>query len=80
MVAGGNLALDLHMTLDGAKAATDAAAKANAQITQAASAALSPSVKMMLQQISIKAVGPEVAVKATVPESEVLGLFSLFGP
>jgi hypothetical protein len=34
----------------------------------------------MLQQVSVKAAGPEVSVKASVPESEVLGLLSMLGP
>jgi hypothetical protein len=78
-IAGGNLAIDLHTTLDSAKAATDAAAKATTQIAQVAGTA-PPAVKTMLQQISVKSSGAEVAVKASVPEAELLGLLSLIGP
>ena len=80
-MAGGNLAIDLHTMLDSAKAATAAVARANTQIAQVAGTGqLSPGVKAMLQQISVKSSGPEVSIQATVPEAEVLGLLSLFGP
>ncbi len=80
-VAGGNLVIDLHTTLDSAKAATDAVAKANAQIAQVAAAGqLPPNVKTMLQQVSVKANGSDVSIRATVPESELLGLLSMLGP
>jgi hypothetical protein len=80
-VAGGTLGLDLHTTLDSAKAATDAVAKANAQITQMSSGGqLPPNVKALLQQVSVKSAGPDVAVKASVPEADLLGLLSLMNP
>lgn len=80
-VGGGNLVIDLHTTLESAKMATDAAAKANAQIAQMSATVQVPAnVKAMLQQVSVKATGADVAVKATVPESEVLGLLSAFVP
>jgi hypothetical protein len=79
-MAGGNLALEVHVTLDSAKAAADAVAKANAQIAQVSSGKLPANVQAMLKQISVKAAGPEVTIKATVPENEVLGLMSLIGP
>ncbi|HWU88353.1 MAG TPA: hypothetical protein VN253_13800 [Kofleriaceae bacterium] len=79
-MAGGNLGIELHVTLDSAKAAADAVAKANAQIAQVAAGNLPPNVQAMLKQISVKAAGAEVTIKATVPESEVLGLMSMIGP
>jgi hypothetical protein len=80
-VANGNLAIELHTTLDNAKVAADAVAKANAQVAQVAGAGqLPPGLKTMLQQITIKASGADVTVKASVPEAELAGLLSMFGP
>lgn len=79
-VSGGNLVIELHTTLDSAKAAAEAVAKASAQIAQVAAGPVPAAVKTMLQQVSVKATGPEVSVKASVPESEVLGLLSMLGP
>ena len=79
-MTGGKLAIDLRVTLDSAKAATDAAAKANTQIAQVSAGNLPPNVQAMLKQVSVKAAGTEVAIKATVPESELLGLMSMIGP
>ena len=80
-MAGGNLVVDLHTTLDTAKAAADAVAKANAQIAQVAGTGqVPPSIKTMLQQISIKASGPVISIKAAIPEAELVGLLSLIGP
>jgi hypothetical protein len=80
-LAGGNLVIDLHTTLDNAKVATDAVAKANAQIAQVAgSGQLPPGIQTVLKQVSVKSSGPDVVVKATVPESEVLNLLSMVGP
>jgi hypothetical protein len=79
-VAGGNLALEMHVMLDSAKAATEAVAKANAQIAQVQAGKLPPNVAAMLKQVSVKATGPEVTIKATVPENEVLSLMSLAMP
>jgi hypothetical protein len=78
-VAGGSLGLDLYTMLDSAKAASDAVAKANAQIAQVSGSA-PPSVKTLLQGVSVKSNGPEVTVKASIQEAEVLGLLSMFGP
>jgi len=79
-VAGGNLTIDLRTTLDSAKSATDAAAKATKQVAEVVSGANLPqNAKTMLQQISIKATGPEVAVKVSVPESEVFNIISQLG-
>lgn len=79
-MAGGNLVIDLHVTMDSAKAATEAAAKATTQIAQVSAGKAPPNVQAMLKQVSVKAVGAEVAIKATVPESELLGLMSMVGP
>jgi hypothetical protein len=80
-IASGHLAIELHTTLDSAKAAADAVAKANAQIAQVAGTGqVPPNVKTMLQQVSVKSSGSEITIKATVPESELLGLLSLIGP
>lgn len=80
-VAGGNLVIALHATLDSAKAAADAVAKANAQIAAVAGTAQVPAnVKTMLQGVSVKASGAEVAVRASVPEAELLGILSMLGP
>jgi hypothetical protein len=80
--AGGKLALDLRVILENAKQASDAVAKATAGISQAASAgALAPNIKAMLQQISVKAAGPEVSVKVSVPEADLIALVGSFlGP
>jgi hypothetical protein len=78
MVAGGNLAIDLHLMLDSAKAATDAAAKANGELAKRASdSSIPPSAKTMLQQITVKATGPEVTLKASIAETDLLGLVPL---
>ena len=79
-VSGGTLVIDLHTTLDSAKAAAEAVAKANAQIAQVAAGPVTDAVKTMLQQVSVKATGAEVSVRASVPEAEVLGLLSMLGP
>ena len=80
-VAGGNLAIDLHTTLDSAKAAADAVAKANAQIAQlSGTSGISPGIKTMLQQVSVKAAGPDVTVKASVSEKELLGILPMLAP
>ena len=80
-MTGGNLGLDLHTTLDSAKAATDAVTKANTQIAQVTSSAQLPAnIKTMLKQVSVKSAGPDVTVKASVPEADLLGLLSLMGP
>lgn len=79
-MGGGTLGLDLHTTLDSAKAATDAVAKANAQISQmTGSGQLPPNIQTMLKQVSVKSVGAEVTVKASVAESDLLSLLSLIG-
>lgn len=80
-LAGGNLVIDLHTTLDSAKVATDAVAKANAQIAQVAgSGQLPQGIQTVLKQVSVKSTGPDVVVKATVPETEVLSILSMVGP
>lgn len=79
-VSGGELVIELRTTLDSAKAAADAVAKANAQIAQVSAAPMSAAVKTMLQQVSVKAAGPEISIRASVPEGEVLGLLSMLGP
>ncbi|HWO23662.1 MAG TPA: hypothetical protein VNO30_33200 [Kofleriaceae bacterium] len=77
-VAGGNLTIDLHPTLDSAKAAADAVSKANGELTKlAADGSLPAGAKTMLQQISVKATGPDVTVKATIAESDLLSLLPL---
>jgi hypothetical protein len=77
-IAGTNLALDLHTALDNAKMAADAVAKATAQIAKVAGDPQLPAgVKTMLQQISVKAAGADVAIKASIPESELLNLLAL---
>jgi len=80
-VNGGTLAVDLHATLDSAKAATDAVAKANAQIVQVTSGGDMPAnVKTILQGVSVKSAGPDVTVKASAPEAELLSLLMLMNP
>jgi hypothetical protein len=80
-IAGGNLTIDLHPTLDSAKAATDAVAKANAQIAQlSGTGGLTPGLKTMLQQISVKATGPDVTVKASVAEKELMSFLPMLVP
>jgi hypothetical protein len=79
-VAGGNLVIDLHTTLDSPKAAADAVAKARDQISKVAAGPVPSAVKTMLQQVSIKAAGAEISISASVPEAEVLGMLSLLGP
>lgn len=77
-VAGGNLTIDLHTTLDSAKSAADAVTKANAQIAQlSGTGGLTPGLKTMLQQISVKATGPDLTVKASVPERELMTLLPM---
>jgi hypothetical protein len=81
MLSGGNLVIDLHTTLDSAKAAAGAVAKANAQIAAVAGTAQVPAnVKAMLQGVSVKASGADIAVRASVPEAELLGVLSMLGP
>lgn len=80
-VASGNLAIDLHTTLDSAKAAADAVAKVNAQIAQlTGTGGLTPGLKTMLQQISVKATGPDVTVKASVAEKELMSFLPMIAP
>jgi hypothetical protein len=80
-MAGKNLVLDLSTTLDSAKAAADAVVKANAQIALVVGTGqLPPTVKTMLQQVSIKSSGPVISIKATVAETELLGLLTMIGP
>lgn len=76
-IAGGTLAIDLRVTLDSAKAATDAAAKATAELAKAVKGPdLPDGVKTIVKQTSIKAIGAEVAVKTSVAESAVMPLIT----
>jgi hypothetical protein len=79
-MASGNLGLDLHVMLDSAKAATDAVARANKQLADVSAGNVPPKVQAMLKQVSVKAAGPEVTIKASVPENELMSLLMLMGP
>ena len=79
-MASGNLGLELHVMLDNAKAATEAVARANKQLADVSAGNVPPKVQAMLKQVSVKAAGPEVTIKASVPETELLSLMMLMGP
>lgn len=76
-ITGGNLTIDLRAMLDSPKAATDAAAKATADLAKAVKGSdLPDAVKAIAKQTSIKAVGAELAMKTTVAENAVMPLIT----
>ncbi len=80
-LTGGSLVLDLHTTLESPKMAADAVDRANKQIAQVAGdGQTAPNVKAMLQQVTVKAAGPVVSIRATVPEAELMSLLPLLLP
>jgi hypothetical protein len=79
-VKSGNIAADLHLVLDSAKAAADSAVKATEQINQAKkSGQIPPMFASMLSSLKITAAGSEIVVSASVAEKDLMGLVSMLG-
>jgi len=74
-LAKGTLAVDLHMVLASAADAKAVADKASAELAvKTNGAGLAPALKPVMQAVKITSAGPEVIVKAAVPEKDLLSI------
>jgi hypothetical protein len=77
-IGGGEIRVDGRMVLASAKEATDAAAKANAELEKAKSGGgIPPAFAGIAKSIKIGSAGDEVQVKASLPEKEALSLIGM---
>ena len=75
VLAKGTLGIDLHMVLPTAVDARTVADKATAELAvKTNGAGLSPALKPVLQAVKITSSGPEVVIKASVPEKDLLSI------
>ena len=73
----GSLATEIHVVLDSAKAASEAAAQASQQVADAKkSGALPPVFKPLIDTLAIKAAGSELVVSARMAEDDAIALIS----
>jgi hypothetical protein len=78
-VKAGTISAEIHAQLDSAKAATDAAAQANQQLSAVkSSGSLPPAIAGALGSVVIKAAGSEVVVSGAVAEKDVMNLLMSF--
>jgi hypothetical protein len=74
-LSGGKLGADLKVQLSSADAAKAAAEKAQKELTAlAAGDGLDASLKAVLTAVTVNAVGDELQIKGSMPESDVLQL------
>jgi hypothetical protein len=74
-IAQGKLSADLRIVTSSAKDAKTVATKAQADLQESARS-LDPSLAALLGGVSIGASGPEIVIKASIPEKEVLSLLT----
>jgi hypothetical protein len=80
-IAAGNVAVDAHLVVDDAKAATAAAADANTKLDAAKkSGQLPPIFNSLLKSLAIKAAGAEVVITASMAEKDLLAILAMFVP
>jgi hypothetical protein len=77
-VAAGTIAVDMHFGVDDPQSATDAAAKATAQLAAMGGGGSSP-IADLFRTVKVAAAGTEVLVTAQVPEKALLDLLANFG-
>ncbi len=74
-LAKGTLAIDLHMMLPSATDAKTVADKATAELAvKTTGAGLAPALKPVLQAVKVTSAGPEVIVRASIPETDLLSI------
>jgi hypothetical protein len=79
-VKSGTISAELHAQLDSAKAATDAAAQANQQLSAVkSSGGLPPALAGALGSVAVKAAGSEVVVTGSIAEKDVMNILMSFG-
>ncbi len=76
----GTIGAEIHIVVDSAKAATTAAAKANAQLAEAKkSGGIPPALSGLVNSVQVKASGSEIVMSASMAEKDLLGLIQMMG-
>jgi hypothetical protein len=77
---GGTIAADLHLLLDSAKAAADAATQSLTQLNAfKKSGNVPPAFASILSTLQVKAAGAELVVSASMAEKDLMGIVAMMG-
>lgn len=79
-VKSGVIGAEIHLVVDSAKAATDAAAQANTQLAQVKkSGGIPPAFSGLLSSVKVTSSGSEIVMSASIAEKDLLGLLQMMG-